>query len=62
MPAIRTTKAGIPVPVIGIMPGLPGIVAGTVSGRDAPQLVQNFWTENSNSAPHFEQNLRAMIV
>ena len=58
--AMTHTHTGIMVPVTGTEAWLPG--AGAVSGSDAPQLVQNFWTENSNDAPHFGQNLRVMSV
>ena len=37
--------------------GVPGI-----SGKVAPQIVQNFWAENSNAAPHFGQNRGGMVV
>jgi hypothetical protein len=43
-----------------IPPTLPG-EAG-FSGIVAPQIVQNFWTENSSAAPHFGQNRRVIIV
>lgn len=65
-PATRTTTAATITAQMGKPPdaGAAG-AACTDAGRSgtvAPQAVQNFCDENSKGAPHFGQNLPAMIV
>jgi hypothetical protein len=62
IPAMTNTQTGRPVPAAGPDTGLPGIEAGAAFGSIAPQEVQNFCAGNSSAVPHFEQNLRAIIV
>lgn len=59
IPAAAKIQTGIPAgPACG---DRGGDTAG-ISGNVAPQLVQNFWAENSKAAPHFGQNRGSIVT